>query len=215
MAQVPTGTTFYVATALASALTVTAATNASECVLTSAAHGLSNGDYVLTSLGWGRIDKRAFRVKSVATNTFVLEGCDTTNTTFFPNGTTTGSVQKLTTVQQITQVLTSSGSGGDPKNVNYKYIESDVEYSINDGFSATSYALELDADAIGTAGYTGLKTLTDTQTLTVLKMVTRSGSIILYPGTVALNESVTLQDGQINKVKASMNCQGRVTRYAS
>jgi hypothetical protein len=139
----------------------------------------------------------------VATNTFVLEGCDTTNTTFFPNGTTTGSVQKVTTWQQITQVLTTSGSGGDPKNVEYKYIESDQEFSINDGFNATTYALDVDADSIGTAGYTALKTLTDTQTLTGLKMVTRSGSIILYPGTVALNESVQLQDGQVNRVKAT------------
>lgn len=215
MAQVPTGTVFSIATAIAAALSVTAATNATECQLTSTAHGLTNGDFVLTNLGWGRIDKRAFRVKSVTTNTFVLEGCDTTNTNFFPNATTTGSVQKVSTMQQISQVLTASGSGGDPKTVNFKYVESDQEFSINDGFSATTYALELDADAIGTAGYTGLKTLTDTQTMTVLKMVTRSGSIILYPGTVALNESVTLQDGQINKVKASMNCQGRVTRYAS
>lgn len=215
MAQVPTGTVFSIATAIAASLAVTAATNATECQLTSTAHGLTNGDFVLTNLGWGRIDKRAFRVKSVTTNTFVLEGCDTTNTNFFPNATTTGSVQKVSTMQQISQVLTASGSGGDPKTVNFKYVESDQEFSINDGFSATTYALELDADAIGTAGYTGLKTLTDTQTMTVLKMVTRSGSIILYPGTVALNESVTLQDGQINKVKASMNCQGRVTRYAS
>lgn len=214
MAQVPTGTTFSIATAFGAALTVTAGTNAAECVLTSTGHGLANGDLVLTSLSWGRIDKRAFRVKSVATNTFVLEGCDTTNTSFFPNGTTVGSVQKITTTQQITQVLQPSGSGGDPKNVEFKYTESDVAFSINDGFSATVYSLDIDADAIGTAGYTALKTYTDTQTLTVLKMVTRSGSVILYPGTVALNESVQLQDGQINRVKATMNCQGRVTRYA-
>jgi hypothetical protein len=215
MANVPTGTTFFVASALGSALTVSAATNASECQLTSTAHGLSNGDIVLTSLGWGRIDKRLFRVKSVATNTFVLEGCDTTNTTFFPNGTTTGSVQKVTTWQQVTQVLQANGSGGDPKNVEFKYYESDVAYSINDGFSATVYTFALDADSIGTAGYSAMKTLTDTQNLTGLKMVMRSGSIVLYPGTVALNENVQLQDGQINRVSGTMNCQGRITRYAS
>lgn len=215
MAQVPTGSTFFCASALAAALSVSAATNATECQLTSTAHGLSNGDFVLTSLGWGRIDKRLFRVKSVATNTFVLEGCDTTSTTFFPNGTTTGSVQKVTTWQQLTQVLSVASSGGDPKNVNYKYMESDVEYSINDGFNATSYTATLDADSIGSVGYTALKALTDTQTLSGLKAVTRSGSIILYPGQFALNESVQFQDGQINRVTCAINCQGRVTRYAS
>jgi hypothetical protein len=215
MANVPTGTTFYVASAFGTAQTVSAATNATECVLTSTAHTLANGDLVLTSLGWGRIDKRLFRVKSVAANTFTLEGCDTTNTTFFPNGTTTGSVQKVSTWQQVTQVLTANGSGGDPKNVEYKYYESDVAFSINDGFSATVYNLAVDADSIGTAGYSSLKTLTDTQTLTGLKMVMRSGSIVLYPGTAALNENVSLQDGQVNRVACTFNCQGRITRYAS
>lgn len=215
MANVPTGTTFFIATAFATAIPVTAATNAAETQLTAAAHGLANGDLVVTSLGWGRVDQRLARVKSVATNTFVLEGMDTSSTTYFPNGTTTGSVKKVTTWQQITQVLAASGSGGDPKNTEYKYIESDQAFSINDGFSATTYQLTVDADAIGTAGYTAMRSLTDTQTISVLQMVMRSGSKVFYPGTVALNENVQLQDGQVNRVVGAFNCQGRITRYAS
>ena len=57
----------------------------------------------------------------------------------------------------------SATQGGDPKTVTYKFVESDVEYSINDGFSATSYTLDLDADSIGQPGYTALKSLTDAQ----------------------------------------------------
>ena len=111
--------------------------------------------------------------------------------------------------------MNPASSGGEPKNVNYKFIESDVEYTINDGFSATSYSLDLDADSIGTTGYTALKSLTDVQTNTILKIVTRSGSVMLVPCTVALNESVSFQDGQINKVKASFSGNNRATRYAS
>ena len=47
MAQVPTGSTFYVASTIASAKTTTIVTNASEAVVTSAAHGYSNGDFVI------------------------------------------------------------------------------------------------------------------------------------------------------------------------
>ena len=215
MAQVPTGTLAFVGSALGSALSVTAATNASECQLTSAAHGLSNGDFVLTSLGWGRINQRVYRVKSVATNTFVLEGANTSSTTFYPNGTTTGSVYKITTFTQVTLVTGISSSGGEPKDTEYKYVESDVSYKINDGFTATSYQLTLDADAIGSSGYSALQTLTEVQTVTALKLVTRSGSVLLQPGTVALNESVSFQDGQINTVTCSFNGTGRVVRYAS
>lgn len=216
MAQVPTGSTFYIASAFAAAKTVTVVTNAAEAVVTAVAHGLSVGDFVEMTSGWGRLNLRAIRVKTVPTvDTFVLEGIDTTSTTFFPPGTGIGSVRKVSTFTQVTTVMNPASSGGEPKNVNYKFIESDVEYTINDGFSATSYSLDLDADSIGTTGYTALKSLTDVQTNTILKIVTRSGSVMLVPCTVALNESVSFQDGQINKVKASFSGNNRATRYAS
>ena len=216
MAQVPTGSTFYIASAFAAAKTVTVVTNAAEAVVTAVAHGLSVGDFVEMTSGWGRLNLRAIRVKTVPTvDTFVLEGIDTTSTTFFPPGTGIGSVRKVSTFTQVTTVMNPASSGGEPKNVNYKFIESDVEYTINDGFSATSYSLDLDADSIGTTGYTALKSLTDVQTNTILKIVTRSGSVMLVPCTVALNESVSFQDGQINKVKASFSGSNRATRYAS
>ena len=215
MAQVPTGSTFYIASAYGSAKTVTIVTNATEAVVTSVAHGFSNGDVVEMTSGWGRLNKRHFEIESVLTDSFVLSGEDTTNTTFYPVGTGIGSVRKATTFTQITSVMNPQSSGGDPKTVTYKFVESAAEYSINDGFGATSYTMELDADALGSAGYTALKSLTDVQTDTCLKVVTRSGSLIFQPCTVALNEAVKMQDGQINRVTSAFNGNNRLTRYAS
>ena len=189
MAQVPTGSTFYIASAYGSAKTVTIVTNATEAVVTAVAHGFSNGDVVEMTSGWGRLNKRHFEIESVLTDSFVLSGEDTTNTTFYP-----------------------ATQGGDPKTVTYKFVESDVEYSINDGFGATSYTMELDADALGSAGYTALKSLTQVQTDTCLKVVTRSGSRVYQPCTVALNESIRMQDGQINRVTCAFNGNNRLTR---
>ena len=137
MAQVPTGSTFYIASAYGSAKTVTIVTNATEAVVTAVAHGFSNGDVVEMTSGWGRLNKRHFEIESVLTDSFVLSGEDTTNTTFYPVGTGIGSVRKATTFTQITSVMNPQSSGGDPKTVTYKFVESDVEYSINDGFGAT------------------------------------------------------------------------------
>jgi len=215
MSQVPTGSTFFVASTIAAAKTVSSVTNATEAVATSTAHGYSNGDIVIMFSGWGRLNKRAFRIKSVTTDTFVLEGCDTSSTTFFPAGSGIGTVQKISTWTQVTTVMNPKTNGGDPKKVTYKFIESDVEYSINDGFAATDYEIELDADSIGGAGYTALKSLTDLQTDTVLRIITKSGSFNLIPCTVALNESVQMQEGQINRVKAVFNGNNRAVRYAS
>lgn len=215
MAQVPTGATFYVASAFGAVKTVTAVSNAAEALVT-ATHDFANGDIVEITSGWGRLNKRAFRVKSVSTTvSFVLEGADTTSTSFFPVGTGTGTVRKVATFTQITTVMSPSSSGGEPKTVSYKFIESDVEYLINDGFSATSYGMELDADSIGSAGYTAMKALTDVQTDTILKILMRSGSMIFVPCTLALNESVSFTDGQINKVRASFNGNNRLTRYSA
>ncbi len=215
MAQVPTGTTFHIASAYAASQATTAVTNATEAVVTCAAHGYANGDMLEVTSGWGRLNRRVFRAKNVSANNFTLEGADTTNLNFFPAGTGVGSVRKINTFTQITGVMNPQSSGGEPKTVNYKYIESDVEYSMNDGFSATNYTLEIDADQIGSAGYNALKTLTDVQTDTCLKMATRSGSLVFVPCTVALNEAVKLQDGQINRVTCAFNGNNRLTRYAS
>lgn len=215
MAQVPTGSTFFIASAFSAAKTVISVSNAAEAVVGSTAHGFSAADTVEITSGWGRLNGRAFRIKTVTTDSFVLEGCDTTNTTFFPAGSGIGSVRKVNTLTQITQVMNPTSSGGDAKTVTYKYIESDVEGSINDGFSATSYTVDLDADSIGTAGYTALKALTDVQTATILKIITRGGSILLVPCKVTLNEAVQFQDGQINRVKCAFNGNGLGTRYAA
>lgn len=96
MAQVPTGTTFYVASTYGSAKTTTIVTNATEAVVTAAAHGYSNGDVVEITSGWGRLNKRVFRIKSSTTDTFVLEGADTSSTDIFPSGSGVGTVRKIT-----------------------------------------------------------------------------------------------------------------------
>jgi hypothetical protein len=217
MAQVPTGTTIFIASVFASALPFSAASNATETVLTMASTtGLSNGDFVEVSSGWGRLNLRAFRIKNMVANTSItLEGADTSSTTFFPSGSGAGSVRKVSTWQQVTQVTAVSSSGGDPVSVDYKYLESDVRYKINDGFNGTDYTLTIDADAVTTAGYAALKSLTDVQTNTILRVITRSGQIQLIPGTVALNESVQMNDGQINTVTAAISGNNRTTRYAS
>lgn len=212
MAQVPTGSTFYIASAYGSPKTTTIVSNASEAVVTSAGHGYSNGDVIEITSGWGRLNLRVFEISGVTTDTFKLTGQDTTSTTYFPIGTGIGSCREVTTFTQITSVMNPASSGGDPKTVTYKFVESDVEFSINDGFGATSYTMEIDADAVASAGYVALKALTEVQTTTCLKVVTRSGSRIYQPCTVALNEAIRMQDGQINRVNCSFNGSNRLTR---
>lgn len=215
MAQVPTGTTFQLYTSLQAAKVITGISNAAEAVVSSTAHGYSNGDYVFVESGWGRINRRAFRIKSVTTDSYVLEGMNTTNTSFYPAGGGAGSGYKALSPVQVTQVLASNSTGGEAKKVTYKYIESDVEFSINDGFTAVSRTMEIDADAVGTPGYTLMQSLTETGANTILRTLLKGGSFTLTPGSVALNEEIILTDGQVNRVRVDFSASNRSTRYAS
>ncbi|ATG94771.1 phage tail tube protein [Paracidovorax citrulli] len=215
MARTPTGTIHSVATVLATAKTISNITNAAEAVVSSAGHGYSNGDIVLVFSGWGRLNFRAFRVKGVSADSFVLEGANTTNTELFTAGSGGGSVQKVTTWVDLDKTLNHSTSGGDAKTVNVKFIESDVEVALNDGFNAVQRTFDMDADMIGTPAYAALKLLSETNANTVVRRRTKSGAISLIPATVSFNEEETLTEGQIVTVKGTFNAQNVSTRYAA
>lgn len=213
MASVPTGTIFSIATVFAASKTVTGISNAAEAVVSCTAHGYSVGDIVQLFSGWGRLNRRAARVKSVTTDTFVAEGINTTNTEFFPSGSGGGTVRKITTFQQINKILNPNNSGGEAKNITVKFLESDVEENINDGFTAITETFDIDADEFGQASYAALVTLTEVQTDTVLKKTLKSGSLIFTPCRVAINENVKMADGSIMTNAVSINGNGRITRY--
>lgn len=213
MAQVPTGTTFALCTAFGSALPVSLITNAAEAVCTSTAHGLSNGDLVEVSCGWSRVNGRAARVKSVTANNFTLEGIDTSNASLFVAGGGVGSVRKANTFVQFLQVLTVDVSGGTPKTVSYKYIESENTQIINDGFEPVNRTFTLDADFLDSSAYGLLKPLFEAQSTTMLRTLKRNGKFTLLPCTASINVEETMTDGQVNAVSLAISGLNTSTRY--
>ncbi len=84
---------------LGSPLTVSAVTAASPGVVTSTAHGLSNGDVVVFTVtdGMVELDGQAVRVANKTTDTFEAEGLDTSSFSAF----TTGTAKKVTAFQTL------------------------------------------------------------------------------------------------------------------
>lgn len=202
-----------VATAFAAAKTVSAISNAAEATVSCTAHGYSVGDILQLYSGWGRLNRRAVRVKSATTDAFVAELIDTTNTEFFPTGSGGGTVRKVTTFTQIPKYLNPTQSGGDPKNVTVRFMDEDVDTNLNDGFNAVTESFEIDSDQFGTSSYNALRTLSDVQTDTILKKTLKSGAVIFTPCTVSLNENPKLSSGSIMTNVVSINGNGRITRY--
>ncbi|WP_333907568.1 phage tail tube protein [Delftia acidovorans] len=215
MARTPNGTITSVATVLAAAKTISAITNAAEAVASSTAHGYSVGDVLLIYSGWGRLNFRAARVKTVTTDSFTLEGIDTSNAELFTPGSGAGSARKVTTMVDLDRTMNHSSSGGDAKTVNVKFIESDVEIVLNDGFNAVQRTFDMDADMIGTPAYTALKMLSDTNADTVVRRRAKTGAVSLIPAKVSFNEEETLTEGQAVTVKGTFNAQNISTRYAA
>lgn len=213
MASTPTGTIYSVATAFATAKTVSAITNAVEASVSCTAHGYSVGDVLQIFSGWGKLNRRAIRVKSATTDAFVAEGINTTNTEFYPSGSGVGTVRKATTFTTVNKILNQQNSGGEPKNITVKFLESDSEESIFDGFTAVTESFDIDADEFGGTAYNALVALTEVQTDTLLKKTLKSGSMIFTPARIALNENVKMSDGSIMTNGVSINGNGRISRY--
>lgn len=213
MATLPSGTILAVATAFAAAKTVSGISNAAEAVVSCTAHGYSVGDIVQLYSGWGRLNRRAVRVKSVTTDTFVAEAIDTTNTEFFPVGSGGGTVRKVNTFTQISKYMNPQSSGGEPKRVTVRFMDEDTDTSLNDGFTAVQESFDIDSDQFGGAAYTALRSLSEVQTDTILKKTLKSGVNIYTPCKVSLNENPKMTDGQIMTNAVSIDGNGRITRY--
>lgn len=211
--SLPNGVTLAIATAYASTLTVTAATNASEAVLT-VTNTYTNGDYVEFVSGWSRANNRVFRVKSVTGTTVVLEGFDTTSTTQFPAGSGVGTVRKINTWTQISQIIGCTSSGGDPQYQTFSFLEQDFDTQIPTTTSAQSLAIEI-ADDPSLPGYQALRTVAISRAQTALRASLPAGGVILYNAIFALDETPSLTKGNLMSVKAGGALQGRPVRYVS
>lgn len=209
----PNGVTFAIASAYASALTVTAASNASACVLT-VTNTLAIGDYVEFASGWSNANSRVFRLSAAAAGSVTLEGFDTSSTTLFPAGSGTGTIKKINTWQQVQQVLTSTSSGGEAQYKTYSFLEQSFESQIPTTTSPRSIALEI-ADDPTLAGYQALKTISLTRAVTAVRGALPQGGFILFTAIASLDEFPSMTKGELMSVKASLAAQGLPTRYAS
>ena len=211
-AQLPNGAMIDVASSYGDAITVTAITNANPAVVTAASHGLLKGDYVEVKSGWNKLNEQVVRVGNVTSDTFELEGVDTSNQRNFPAGSGLGSVRQIETWTQIQQITETSTDGGDAEYTEYEFLEDDYKRRIPTGYSAMSINLTI-ADDPTLPGYQVLKQAKTTRDLTAIRMRLPNDSELLYNGFVALNETPTTTKGEIMTVSASLSLQNQPIRY--
>lgn len=127
-----------VETAKAAAKTITAITKASPPVVTSAAHGYSNGDFVvLAVLGMFQLNSVVARVADITTDTYELEGIDSTAFETFASG----NAQKLTFGASMTNVVDVNASGGEPEFEDITTIHQNIRTRVPVVTSPLAFAL--------------------------------------------------------------------------
>lgn len=212
--SLPNGAVVSIASTYGSPVTITAISNASTAVVTAAAHGFTDGDLIVITSGWSRLNGRVVRVDNSATGTFELEGIDTSNTTLFPPAGGAGSCREVTAWTQITQVLEFTTQGGEQQFVTYSFLEEDVERQLPTVKSPSSFQMTIGDDA-ALPWYAILSAANDDRDPRAVRIVLPTSSIILYNGYVTLNKTPTLTKNEIMGLQSTVSLVADPVRYAA
>ncbi|NWD74837.1 phage tail protein [Pseudomonas gingeri] len=144
--KIPNGGTFQHAATYEAPLAFSAATNATEAVLTVAGADLDAGDIVLLTSGWSKLDSKVVRVKTATANAITLEGVDTTDTQVYPVGSGAGTMKKVITWVLIPQITDVAFSGGEQNYLDVAFLENNQGKQIPTDESAAKMVLTLADD---------------------------------------------------------------------
>ena len=209
----PEGSSQQFSQTFASAKTITALTNANPAVATSTAHGYATNDEILLTSGWEDATDSVYKVTVIDANSFSIQGLDTSNTSFFPAGTGTGSAQKMSGWTAIPQVLTINSSGGDARFTDVAPLSKRNAVKIPTGFNATSVTLSLAHDA-SNANYQTMLGISRTLTKVAFKQVISGGATTYGYGYMNVSEMPKLNSNQVNTVDAAITVLGRSISYS-
>lgn len=210
-----TGTIVAIASTYGASSNMTAITNASEAVATlAAAHGVVVGDYLEVTSGWGRLDKRIVRAKTVATNDVTFEGINTSSTTNYPAGTGTGSIRRITAWTNMSQVQGSATSGGDQQFTDITAIDDVVQRQAPTIRSATVINLTVFDDP-ALAWYTAAITAHDAATPYAVRLSFPNSSKLVANAYWSVQRTPAFQSNDSLKSQITLTFAAESVRYAT
>lgn len=200
-----------VQTALAASKAITAITKASPAVATSTAHGYTVGDYLLLKVnGMRQLDYRVVRVSAADTNTFTLEGVDSTSFDTFVSGT----AEEVTFGANASTFQDVSASGGEAATIAISTIHDDQDFEIPGNRSPIVFSFGSLWDPAD-AALLALKGFDDIKTPGCVLLTFATGAKVLMAAYVSAGLAPTGSSGQPVTTPVSLRLRGRLTTYAS
>jgi len=180
------GLQMFMESAIATAKTITAITKAAPGVISSTAHGFSNGDIVLLEIqGMLELNGRLFKVVNQATDSFQVAGADGStglDTTLF-NPFTSGTAKEVTLGTTITGCMDFNAAGGDIKTVDTTTVHDTQDTEIVVGATAQSYEMTVQWDPAA-AAQQAMKAAFIARANKGFKIRWPDGAYVLFYGTV-------------------------------
>ncbi|MBP8788283.1 MAG: hypothetical protein KBH41_12605 [Azonexus sp.] len=200
-----------VQSALAATKTITAITKASTGVVSSTAHGYSDGDYVLIlAQGMYQVNYRVFRVSAVATDSFSLEGEDTTNYGTFVSGT----AQKITFGTSLATLTSINASGGDFDFIDTTTIHDNIKTQVPGLPNPSNYTFDSFWDP-SDAGLVALKSASDSQAQRAILFSFANGQKFTFNAYVGCSLSPTGSAQDLIKTTVVFTALGGPKAYSS
>lgn len=211
----PEGSILQFSTTLAAAVTVSAATNASPCaVTTSTSHGYSTNDELLYETGWSDINESVFKFTNSTATTGSLQELDTSNTSFYPAGAGVGTLRKLSSWTTVPQVIDINTTGGDARFTPIELLANRNSTQVATGFNPTAINFVLADDPQNTVVKEMLR-ISRTLSKCAIKILV-SGSAPMYGyGYMTLSELPQMARNQVNRLAGVVTLTSRATRYGS
>ena len=209
-----TGTQLFIAKTYGPVVTMSAVSKATEAVATlGAGHAVIVGDYLEVTSGWGKLDKRVVRVKTVVTNDVTFEGINTSGTTYVALG-GVGSVRRITDWDEITQIKDLSSSGGDQQFADVTDLGSTVEKKIPTTRSAVTGSLTVFDDP-SLAWYATATLASDASLPTGLRFDLTNGSKLVANTYVSLLKVPQISKNEALTTQLSFTYAADPVRYAT
>ncbi len=211
--RVPNGAIVAIASGYGATKNMTAVTNAVTAVATlEASHGITAGDFFEVTSGWSRLTGRVVKAGTVSTNDVPLLSIDSSLTSIYPSGGGTGTIREITGWTQLSQVLSSSSTGGQQNFLEYQFLEDDAQKRIPTFKSAAGLTFSI-ADDESQPGYLLAAQANDDRLPRAVRITLPSGSVLVYNAYISLNKTPSLTVNEIMAVELTLSLLNEPVRY--
>lgn len=169
-----------IAATYASDVTVTAVTLASPGVATATAHGLANDTvgYFYDVVGMAQLEKQACRVKNQATNTFDLQGLNTSGYSAY----TSGKFKPVATWSTLSEATSYSIGGGASDKLDVSTLLDIVRKEEQGLLPTQNVSMNVIAQDTPSAAMLLLESAVQTQGLVVVRITLGNGAVRVFTG---------------------------------